>query len=65
MLQLIKRSASNLKYATGVPGYTNKALDHNCLSPLLRGFLCKDNLLNHQTFSREVRNKLKSHSVTF
>lgn len=43
----------------------NKALDHSCLSPLLRGSLCKDNLLEHQTFSREVRNKLKSHAATF
>lgn len=43
----------------------NKAQDHSCLSPLLRGSLCKDNLLEHETFSTELRNKLKSHTVTF
>lgn len=43
----------------------NKALDHSCLSPLLRGSLCEDSLLERQTFSREIRNKLKSHAVTF
>lgn len=61
MLQLIKRSA-NKKHLRNMQ---NKALDHSCLSPLLRGSLCKHNLLEHQTFSREIRNKLKSHVVTF
>lgn len=42
----------------------NKALDHSCLSLLLRVSLCKENLLEHQNFSREI-NKLKSHAVTF
>lgn len=66
MLQLLKRSVSNLKYVKKMPGCTDKALGCNCLSSLLEDSLHKDNFLKHHTFSEETKgNKSKSHTMTF